>query len=125
MIRLSLFVAALLLATTGCEVRTWSSTSTSSSSSSSYNYGQPIGGACGDSGDCQGSAVCATNYPGGYCFMTCTNNASICPSNSMCVRLRGNTASQCYQACDTAADCRAGYYCSNVSNSSTGICLPN
>lgn len=124
MFRLLPFVAAVLVATTGCEVRTWSSTS-SSSSSTSYDYGQPIGGACGDSGDCEGSALCATNYPGGYCFMTCTGNPSVCPSNSMCVRMSDSSSAECYRECVSSSDCRAGYTCSAVSNSSTGVCLPN
>jgi serine protease len=107
-------VASFLVVATGCQVTTYTSSS----------YGQPVGGSCSDDGDCAGSAVCGSNYPGGYCFLSCTGHSSICPSGSMCVSLTGSSSSQCFQSCSTSGECRSGYTCAPVSGSSQGICLP-
>ena len=117
-----LVVTALLLALTGCEVKTWSSNG-DVSSSSSYS-GAKIGQACDTTGDCEGSAICASNYPGGYCFMTCTGNPSVCPSSTMCVNVSGSS-SECYSTCMRSSDCRSGYSCYEVTNSTEGICMPD
>jgi serine protease len=105
--RTFLVVITLVLSTTACEIRT----------------PQGIGGACEDSGDCAGSAQCATNFPGGYCFTDCASRASACPSSSMCVRVSGSPG-ECYQRCSRSLDCRTGYTCASVSNSASGVCLP-
>jgi hypothetical protein len=114
----TLLPVVAMLSLAACEVST-------SSSSSSSARGAPIGAACSTDGECAGSAICGTNWPGGYCLMTCTGAASVCPTNSLCTRLTGLNDSYCFDTCSTDRDCRGGYVCNPVNGSNKGVCLPN
>ncbi len=107
-------LAALSLVACNAEVSTFSSSS----------RGAPIGGACSSDGECAGSATCGKNWPGGYCVMQCTGTPSVCPANSLCAHLAGDSNSYCFDTCSSGSDCRVGYVCSGVSGASAGICLP-
>jgi hypothetical protein len=89
-----------------------------------------IGDSCALSTDCDsdGTRVCDTAEPGGYCtVLNCTGNelGSVCPDNALCVlfepnvpgcpisgRVTGRTGeSQCRKTCTSNSDCRADYFC--------------
>lgn len=113
----TLLTTALLVLASGCNVQTSSSSYSSSSSL------HAIGGTCEDDGDCAGSTLCGVNFPGGYCFQRCTGHPEVCPSGSFCARL-STTGAECYKTCSGSYDCRAGYECAKLDNTSTRVCLP-
>jgi hypothetical protein len=83
-----------------------------------------IGSPCNQSSDCGGGQVCGTNYPGGYCYIDCTNAPSVCPGGSTCASTGTGVTAECYDNCVRNGDCRGGYSCVPVSDSVNSICLP-
>ncbi len=93
-----------------------------------------IGGACKAAGDCTGvpggSGSCAQppSYPGGYCFISCVGNTSVCGSNATCVDFgtdgSGNPVQDCLSKCTIPSDCRGAYYCFQLSGGAGGVCTP-
>ena len=105
-----------------CVPQTGSTGSTGSGSSSL----SPIGGACTNDGQCQGSAWCATNLPGGSCTMVCTSNPSVCSSSSVCVGSSSTTNSFCFARCaspGSQSTCRTGYSCRALTGRTYGACM--
>ena len=109
------------------------------------------GGGLADVGDpCTGKADCATNYclttkdlsetlgkpvdvPDGYCSkLLCSADSECSGSTGKCYDIEayfGQPAKACFAACETAADCRDGYRCSNGSGGPSAalpgkVCLP-
>jgi len=109
-----------------------------------------IGDKCVLSTDCsvQGTLVCDTSQPGGYCTeLNCARGS--CPSNALCVVFQANVPgcayddyqspartgrSFCMENCSQASDCRAGYVCADPTaapwmgailddNQSQGVCI--
>jgi hypothetical protein len=109
-----------------------------------------IGDGCTLSTDCsvQGTLVCDTSQPGGYCTeLNCVRLS--CPSNSTCVMFQASVPgcayndyqspsrtgrSFCMENCTQDSDCRAGYECSDPrtspwngaiidDNQSQGVCI--
>jgi hypothetical protein len=89
------------------------------SSRSGFSTSQPIGGSCANDGECQGSLLCATDVPNGYCTQRCRSTAD-CPVASTCV---GTTSPLCFKNCSGANDCRPGYECATLTNGKR-VCLP-
>jgi len=73
--------------------------------------GPAIGDACRDNPDCgQFPAICALNFPGGYCTTPC--GGTDCPSGSFCALTASGR--YCYATCASASDCRPGYACATT-----------
>ncbi|MBE2253971.1 MAG: hypothetical protein IAE78_30870 [Myxococcus sp.] len=107
-------VSASLLTACGGTVETSSCGPSGCTSSRSGTFSaQPVGGSCANSGECEGSLLCAANAPNGYCTMSCTSTAS-CPSGSTCVG--DSSAAVCLKNCSTSSDCRPGYSCKSLTN---------
>lgn len=86
------------------------------------------GATCNVDGDCD-SNYCLDEpnqqFPGGVCSAACTNNSAVCGSSAICiVSADPMFDSVCLQKCSTNFDCRADYFCSDVTNSTEKICLP-
>ncbi|MDX2012538.1 MAG: hypothetical protein SFW67_20235 [Myxococcaceae bacterium] len=80
-----------------------------------------LGGACGNSNDCEGRYACLTSRPGGLCTATCQSSAE-CGSGE-CVDQQGTGV--CFAKCSspgTQSNCRAGYQCRALQGRSYGIC---
>jgi hypothetical protein len=109
-----------------------------------------IGDKCVLSTDCsvQGTLVCDTSQPGGYCTqLNCARGS--CPSNSLCVMFQASVPgcayddyqspsrtgrSFCMENCSQESDCRSGYVCADPAgsqwngailddNQSQGVCI--
>ncbi|HEX3772511.1 MAG TPA: hypothetical protein VHV30_16650 [Polyangiaceae bacterium] len=91
-----------------------------------------IGDSCALSTDCsvQGTLVCDTSQPGGYCTQLNCGRLS-CPQNSTCVEFQASVPgcayddyqspsrtgrSFCMENCTQASNCRGGYTCSDPRN---------
>jgi hypothetical protein len=92
-----------------------------------------IGDKCVLSTDCsvQGTLVCDTSQPGGYCTqLNCARGS--CPSNSLCVMFQASVPgcayddyqspsrtgrSFCMENCSQDSDCRSGYVCADPAGS--------
>jgi hypothetical protein len=91
-----------------------------------------IGDACQLSTDCsvQGTLVCDTSQPGGYCTQLNCGRLS-CPANSTCVEFQASVPgcayddyqspsrtgrSFCMENCTQGSNCRDGYTCSDPRN---------
>ena len=78
-----------------------------------------MGDACTGPSDCSGippqfsvpDCLPASSYPGGYCTVSCSNNAG-CPMGSIC-----SFSHFCVKACTMPSECRTaeGYFCNTVS----------
>lgn len=87
-----------------------------------------IGAACSDSDPCDISptSACIRRWPAGYCTEYDCQVGS-CPSGALCVR--GVTFpdvpvnSFCFATCESDADCREGYRCTDVSEPEK-VCAP-
>lgn len=118
----ALVTSSFLVACGGGTVETSSCGPSGCTSSRSGSFtSQPVGGSCANDGECEGSLVCATDVPNGYCTSNCRSTAD-CPSASTCV---GNpSGAVCYKNCTSSSDCRPGYTCSTLTNGKR-VCLNN
>jgi len=91
-----------------------------------------VGDACTQLADCSGDAdgACITEdattgeFAGGYCTLFCDVNA--CPAGAVCAE-DGGMNRLCLDTCTTAADCRTGYSCSQITDTAGTVvdaCLP-
>ena len=81
--------------------------------------GAAVGAACGSAIDCS-SGICfsaADGWSGGTCSDVCVSGA--CPEGSICAPLAGQP--WCLAPCETTADCRDDYVCSD----DLSVCLPD
>lgn len=106
---IALVTSSLLVACGDSTVETSSCGPSGCTSSRSGTFtSQPVGGSCANAGECQGSLVCATAVPNGYCTSSCSSTAD-CPSTSTCVA--ASSGGVCLKDCASASDCRPGYAC--------------
>ncbi len=79
-----------------------------------------VGDPCTTDASCGQGRRCDLSSKDGYCtIMPCNENT--CPkSESICVVFE-NEASACMSLCDSADDCRDGYYC-DTTTASKGFC---
>ncbi|MBX5481835.1 MAG: hypothetical protein IRZ16_08350 [Myxococcaceae bacterium] len=86
----------------------------------SVNVGQP----CETNDDCAPSLSCYTDRPGGYCTKGCSEPGSDkeCPGGTVCAMNGGQ--SLCSVTCEEQADCRDGYQCNGVPDSTVKVCAP-
>ena len=91
--------------------------------------GTNVGGPCNGASDCEaavdgGPAICITSAstPGGYCSSACPTPGATtgCPANTVCAVYGGGN--DCVQICASQKDCRTGYNCNGVTNSSFKAC---
>jgi hypothetical protein len=91
-----------------------------------------VGGGCSSASDCAQTgqdggtvirAVCL-NTPGGYCSVPCNTAGSDagCPSGSMCAVYPSGSSTNCIQLCTMQSDCRSGYNCNGITNTSVKGC---
>ena len=115
----SVVLSLSLLFACGGTVETSSCGPSGCTSSRSGSTGpQAIGGACSNAGECQGSMVCATGVPNGYCTQVCATSAQ-CPSGAICVG--DSSGGSCLKGCSSSSDCRPGYSCQTLTNGK-GVC---
>lgn len=82
-----------------------------------------VGGGCASSSNCEGSLVCLTSKPGGFCTGTCTTNSQC--GDGVCV-FTSQSSGLCYAKCSapgTQSNCRSGFSCSALQNLSHGACM--
>jgi hypothetical protein len=113
--------AAVVCAVSGCTVETSSCGPAGCTSSRSGVFtNQAVGESCASDGECAGSMLCATSWPGGYCFQGCCR--STCPSGGRCVMT--NEGDVCLKSCTSSTGCRPGYICAALTNGAGSVCVP-
>lgn len=80
-------LAACAIAAAGCSV--------------SSDVSRELGALCEESDDCDDRCLTGDRYPGGFCSVTCGNDAD-CPSGAACVDREGGV---CLYECARPADC--------------------
>ena len=97
-----------------------------------YGVCRAVGAPCTGDWDCPGEyPICLTALgdrvvvPGGYCTFLCDPFDDQCPAGSRCVEYPFDRFySACMATCETEADCRAGYNCSDLPGPLNRICFP-
>ncbi len=79
-----------------------------------------IGDPCATDASCGQGRRCDLSSKDGYCTVTPCNENTCPKSESLCVTFE-NEASACMSLCDSADDCRDGYYC-DTETASKGFC---
>jgi hypothetical protein len=81
-----------------------------------------VGDTCTQDSDCDRGQTCYTTAPGGYCSKGCNVSGATteCPANTVCAQ--HNTQLLCSRTCQVQGDCREGYECNGVTNSSLKAC---
>ena len=78
-----------------------------------------VGGRCVTDNDCIKHCITGTQFPDGYCTVSCAANSD-CPGASACVASNGGI---CLATCQVAADCTdygPGYRCSRQTSQTPG-----
>lgn len=68
-----------------------------------------IGDECTSDAECGQGRFCDRSSRGGYCTVTPCRPGT-CPENSVCVEFE-NEETYCMALCESAGDCRGGYFC--------------
>ncbi|RJS20142.1 peptidase S8 [Corallococcus sp. H22C18031201] len=83
-----------------------------------------VGQPCTKDSQCGTGGICATNYPSGYCTLSCVSSS--CPSGSKCYATSDVANAYCFATCSgigTQGSCRTGYICA-PDNAGNGACVP-
>jgi hypothetical protein len=85
--------------------------------------GPSVGRPCRSTSDCEPLQTCFTGFPDGFCSKACTTlgSAAECPGGTVCIQ--SAAAYLCSPLCKAASDCRSGYTCTEVAQSSTRACM--
>lgn len=83
-----------------------------------------VGDACQVNDDCDNGQTCYADRPEGYCSKGCLNEGTdrACPGGSVCAMNAGLLL--CSATCETDENCRAGYVCATVANTTQKACRP-
>jgi hypothetical protein len=75
--------------------------------------------------DCEMGQTCYTNFPGGFCTRGCTSPGEIneCGGSTICTESADGLQIFCSVYC-TSTDCREGYECAPIVNSTHSACRP-
>lgn len=88
--------------------------------------GSTVGDPCTTEADCGGQVCLNRDWtPGGYCTKSCTVGVEdSCPGGSLCVRdAVAKDLPGCLRTCKGNSDCRSGYTCRSVRDSTTAVCV--
>ena len=88
--------------------------------------GSSVADPCTTEADCGGQICLNKNYaPGGYCSKPCTPGVEeSCPGGTVCVRdIIAKDQPGCLRSCTGPSDCRKGYGCEVIRESSRAVCI--
>jgi hypothetical protein len=91
--------------------------------SDTYSAAGTVGAPCGNASECA-TGTCLTNFVDGYCSALDCESAADCGAGGVCLATNEDaTASACFKACETNAQCRFGYTCQSIEGGSGGACV--
>ena len=91
-----------------------------------------VGSACADDGDCNepfGLCIPDEQYPGGYCTTFGCRGDQDCDGDAFCLTVDQQGSTFCFDGCQDAYDCRAGYACLGIQSDpmlgTIAVCTPD